>query len=92
MLSAKRLPRAAPKRAKLRHAHRRRGVILHARRELVRLVCDRPLPQPLDELVLKGLPKEPLQAFLTDQGFRSLLGKLGDLRSRLPGRKATQQA
>ena len=38
MLSAERLPRAAPKRAKLRHAHRRRSVILHARRELVRLV------------------------------------------------------
>ncbi|HWI85661.1 MAG TPA: 5'-3' exonuclease H3TH domain-containing protein, partial [Sphingomonas sp.] len=38
-------------------------------RELVRLVCDRPLPQPLDELILKGLPKEPLQEFLTHQGF-----------------------
>ena len=38
VLSAERLPRAAPKRAKLRHAHRRRSVILHARRELVRLV------------------------------------------------------
>jgi DNA polymerase-1 len=46
-------------------------------RELVRLVCDRPLPQPLDDLVLKGLPREPLQAFLMDQGFRSLLTKLG---------------
>ena len=47
-------------------------------RELVRLVCDRPLPQPLEELSLKGLPREPLQAFLTDQGFRSLLMKLGE--------------
>jgi DNA polymerase-1 len=46
-------------------------------RELVRLVCDRPLPQPLDDLILKGLPREPLQAFLMDQGFRSLLTKLG---------------
>ena len=46
-------------------------------RELVRLVCDRPLPEPLDDLALKGLPKEPLQAFLVDQGFRSLLTKLG---------------
>ena len=45
-------------------------------RELVRLVCDRPLPQPLDELVLKGLPPEPLRAFLTEQGFRSLLMKV----------------
>jgi DNA polymerase I len=46
-------------------------------RELVRLVCDRPLPEPLEDLALKGLPREPLQAFLTDQGFRSLLTKLG---------------
>ena len=46
-------------------------------RELVRLVCDRPLPQPLDELILKGLPREPLQEFLMHQGFRSLLTKLG---------------
>jgi DNA polymerase-1 len=46
-------------------------------RELVRLVCDRPLPEPLEDLALKGLPKEPLQAFLMDMGFRSLLGKLG---------------
>jgi DNA polymerase-1 len=46
-------------------------------RELVRLVCDRPLPEPLEDLELKGLPKEPLQAFLMDMGFRSLLNKLG---------------
>jgi len=46
-------------------------------RELVRLVCDRPLPQPLEELTLKGLVREPLQEFLMHQGFRSLLTKLG---------------
>jgi len=46
-------------------------------RELVRLVCDRPLPEPLDGLALKGLPKEPLQDFLMHHGFRSLLMKLG---------------
>jgi len=46
-------------------------------RELVRLVCDRPLPEPLDALALKGVPREPLEAFLMDQGFRSLLTKLG---------------
>ncbi|WCT73304.1 DNA polymerase I [Sphingomonas naphthae] len=46
-------------------------------RELVRLVCDRPLPEPLDDLALKGLPPEPLRAFLEDMGFRSLLAKLG---------------
>jgi DNA polymerase-1 len=46
-------------------------------RELVRLVCDRALPEPLDDLILKGIPQEPLRAFLEDQGFKSLLAKVG---------------
>ena len=46
-------------------------------RELVRLACDHPLPEPLDDLVLKGIPEEPLRAFLNHHGFRSLLAKLG---------------
>ena len=46
-------------------------------RELVRLVCDSPLPEPLDGLALKGIPPEPLRAFLEDHGFRSLLLKVG---------------
>ncbi|MDP8995220.1 MAG: DNA polymerase I, partial [Pseudomonadota bacterium] len=45
-------------------------------RELVRLVCDAPLPEPLEALEMKGIPKEPLRAFLEDQGFRSLLARL----------------
>jgi len=45
-------------------------------RELVTLVCDAPLPEPLDALELKGIPKEPLQAFLEEQGFKSLLNRL----------------
>jgi DNA polymerase-1 len=45
-------------------------------RELVRLVCDRPLPEPLEDLAMKGIPPEPLKEFLTDMGFRSLLTKL----------------
>ncbi|HYJ31354.1 MAG TPA: DNA polymerase I [Allosphingosinicella sp.] len=45
-------------------------------RELVRLVCDSPLPEPLDALEMKGIPKEPLREFLEDQGFRSLLARL----------------
>jgi DNA polymerase I len=45
-------------------------------RELVTLVCDAPLPQPLDELKLKGIPQEPLKAFLEEQGFKSLLNRL----------------
>lgn len=46
-------------------------------RELVRLVCDAPLPQPLAELDMKGIPPEPLREFLEEQGFKSLLLKLG---------------
>src|SRR3954471_24134905 len=53
------------------HAHNAR-----LSRELVRLVCDAPLPEPLEELALKGIPPEPLKAFLEDQGFKSLLARL----------------
>lgn len=45
-------------------------------RELVRLVCDAPLPEPLEDLALKGIPPEPLKEFLEDQGFKSLLNRL----------------
>ncbi|HJU76935.1 MAG TPA: DNA polymerase I, partial [Sphingomicrobium sp.] len=45
-------------------------------RELVRLVCDAPLPEPLEALELKGIPKGPLEEFLADQGFKSLLNRL----------------
>ncbi len=46
-------------------------------RELVRLKDDCDLPEPLDDLLLKGIPEEPLRAFLEDHGFRSLLAKVG---------------
>ncbi len=45
-------------------------------RELVRLVCDAPLPEPLDALELKNIPKEPLAEFLVDQGFKTLHARL----------------
>ncbi|MFC7499343.1 DNA polymerase I [Enterovirga sp. GCM10030262] len=45
-------------------------------RELVRLVCDSPLPEPLDDLAMKGIPDAPLREFLEEHGFRSLLAKL----------------
>ena len=45
-------------------------------RELVRLVCDAPLPEPLEALELKNIPKEPLEEFLAEQGFKSLLTRL----------------
>src|SRR3954447_19003183 len=45
-------------------------------RELVRLVCDSPLPEPLEDLQLKGIPVEPLKEFLEDQGFKTLLARM----------------
>jgi DNA polymerase I len=46
---------------------------------LVTLKCDDALPQPLDELVLQGIPDAPLRAFLEHHGFKSLLTKLGEV-------------
>ncbi len=46
-------------------------------RELVRLVCDAALPEPLEDLILTGIPPEPLRAFLEDMGFKSLLNRVG---------------
>ena len=46
-------------------------------RELVRLICDAPLPEPLDGLALRGIPEEPLREFLEHHGFRTLLARLG---------------
>ncbi len=45
-------------------------------RKLVDLACDVPLPQPLDEMKLDGIPEAPLRAFLEHHGFKSLLAKL----------------
>ncbi|HEY5720810.1 MAG TPA: DNA polymerase I, partial [Allosphingosinicella sp.] len=46
-------------------------------RELVRLICDAPLQDPLDDLALTGIPEEPLREFLEHHGFRTLLTRLG---------------
>jgi DNA polymerase-1 len=46
-------------------------------RRLVELECGVALPEPLDDLLLKGIPEEPLRAFLEHHGFRSLLAKVG---------------
>jgi len=45
-------------------------------RELVRLVCDSALPEPLEDLKLKGIPPEPLKQFLEEQGFKTLLNRM----------------
>ncbi len=45
-------------------------------RELVRLVCEMNLPEPLDALELKNIPEDPLRAFLEDQGWKTLLARM----------------
>jgi len=45
-------------------------------RKLVELVCDAKLPEPLEALELKNIPKEPLAEFLADQGFKTLHARL----------------
>ncbi len=45
-------------------------------RQLVALRLDLPLPMPLDDLGMKGIPDGPLRSFLEDQGFKSLLTRL----------------
>ncbi|MEO8547428.1 MAG: 5'-3' exonuclease H3TH domain-containing protein, partial [Sphingomicrobium sp.] len=45
-------------------------------RELVRLVCDAALPEPLEGLALTGIPPEPLKEFLEEQGFKTLLARM----------------
>ena len=44
---------------------------------LVTLRCDGGMPEPLEDLELKGIPDAPLRAFLEHHGFKSLLTKLG---------------
>jgi DNA polymerase-1 len=45
-------------------------------RKLVELVCDANLPEPLEALEMKHIPKEPLAEFLADQGFKTLHARL----------------
>ena len=45
-------------------------------RILVELKRDCPLPDPLEALKLGAIPPDPLRAFLTEHGFRSLAAKL----------------
>jgi len=60
-------------------------------RKLVELVCNAPLPAPLEALAIKGIPEEPLRAFLEHHGFRSLLARLGaQSQAAAPSPSATQ--
>lgn len=47
-------------------------------RALVKLDCDTPLPQPLDELKVREPDKEVLAAFLEQMEFRTLARRVGD--------------
>src|SRR3954470_7649442 len=69
----------------IEHAHSAR-----LSRELVTLVCDAPLPEPLDALEMKGIPDGPLREFLEEHGFRSLLNRLdGNAQAKAPTDSAT---
>src|SRR5690606_23669062 len=46
-------------------------------RQRVELISDAPLPEPLDDLAVKGIPREPSQAFLEEHGFKSRRARLG---------------
>ena len=58
-------------------------------RELVRLVCDAPLPEPLDDLAMKGIPDAPLRDFLEHHGFKSLLARLDGKSGAAAGRSTS---
>jgi DNA polymerase-1 len=58
-------------------------------RELVRLVCDANLPEPLEALSLKGIPEEPLREFLTEQGFKALVNRLNGGGSAVAGGRSS---
>ena len=69
---------AAPgmKAGKLRDNLIEHAAMARLSKELVTLKCDVALPEPLEDLELKGIPDAPLRAFLEHHGFRSLLAKL----------------
>ncbi len=48
-------------------------------RKLVTLACDVPLAPPLEDLALQGIPDAPLRVFLEHHGFKTLLGRLGQV-------------
>jgi DNA polymerase-1 len=61
-------------------------------RRLVELICDSPLPAPLDTLEIKGIPEAPLREFLEDHGFKTLLARLATRSEPTPVTGQTTQA
>ncbi|MEO0035182.1 MAG: polymerase, partial [Pseudomonadota bacterium] len=75
------LDRLLARAGEIRQPKRRQTLLDHAdmallSRELVRLRDDAPPPLPLTALAVRPLDPARLGAFLTEQGFRSLLGRL----------------
>lgn len=70
---------AAPemKKSKMRENLIEQAEMARLSRVLVTLKEDCELPEPLDDLALKGLPEEPLREFLSHHGFKSLLTRIG---------------
>jgi len=64
------------KKGKLRDNLIEHAAMARLSKELVTLKCDVALPEPLEDLELKGIPDAPLRVFLEHHGFRSLLAKL----------------
>ena len=64
------------KRPKQREALIANAAAARMSRELVRLHCNMPLPQPIAEMALVATPPEPLKAFLSAMGFKSLVAKV----------------
>ncbi len=69
---------AAPtmKAGKLRDSLIEQADMARLSRKLVELCRDCPLPDTLDSLKLDGIPADPLRAFLTEHGFRSMAARI----------------
>ncbi len=64
------------KRPKQREALKANAAAARLSRELVRLHCDVPLPHAIADMKLGATPPEPLKAFLSAMGFKSLVAKV----------------
>ncbi len=64
------------KRPKQREALQVHAAAARMSRELVRLHCDVPLPHAIADMRLGTTPPEPLKAFLSAMGFKSLVAKV----------------
>ncbi|MCF8707341.1 DNA polymerase I [Rhizorhapis sp. SPR117] len=69
---------AAPqmKKSKMQENLIQHAAMARLSRQLVELHSEVPLPEPLEDLALDGIPVGPLKAFLEHHGFNSLLARL----------------